>query len=152
MNDKALIPKPLPTSNELIKAITHPKQLEFLDNYAKCNRRITKTAEAIGITEDAVHRWQRNDAVFRDSFLALKKELDTLRLEDYLDNIKEIAFDKSVPPQSRLLASFFEVKKLDPKYRDNQPNQGHIIGEIIVKTAVPRPEYDTVEGEYEEVT
>ena len=56
-----------------------------------------------------------------------------------------------VPPQSRLLGSFFELKALDDRYKDKLPASNVNIGEIIVHSAIPRPKYETIEGEYEEI-
>ena len=149
--NKELIPqddKPK-TSTELISLVTETKQRQFLDNYEKCNRRITKTADAIGVNESTVHYWQNHSDVFAQAFQALKKELDYTRIEDYLDNIKQIAFDPKVPPQSRLLGSFFELKALDPKYKDRQ-DIPQVATQIVIHTNIPEPEYKTIEGEYTE--
>ena len=55
-----------------------------------------------------------------------------------------------VPPQSRLLGSFFELKALDDRYKDKTPDRNINIGEIIVHSSIPRPKYETIEGEYTE--
>ena len=138
------------TSTELIANIKDEKKRKFLELYPK-SRRITATAGAMGMDRRNIHYWLNRDNAFSDAFHALKNELDRERIEDYLANIHEIAFDPSVPPQSRLLGSFFELKALDDRYKDKAPDRNINIGEIIVHSAIPRPKYPEIEGEYEEM-
>ena len=137
-------------SIELIAGIKGEKKRLFLENYHKCNFRTKYTAQAIGVDESTVYNWMKNDPAFAQAFQVLKKELDAMLIEDYLANIREIAFDKNTPPQSRLLGSFFELKALDARYRDRAPDRNVNIREIVVHSAIPWPVYPEIEGEYTE--
>lgn len=138
------------TSGELIECINEPGKRAFLNSYHK-TRQITKTATEMSITPRTVHYWLVKDGAFSEAFSQLKKELDVQLQEHYESLVQEVADDKGTPPQSRLLASFFSLKALDDKYKDkHQPMVS--IGEIIVNSAIPRPEYKAIEGEYEEIT
>ena len=150
MDDKQL------TTTELIARVTNEDKHRFLENYPKCNMRTNKTAEAIGKNESTIYYWMHEDNDFLQAFQALKKELETLMLNKYLENIREIAFDQLVPPQTRLLASFFEVKKLDPAYRDRQEGTKVFTGDIVIECNIPDsetpPDIPFIEGEYKELT
>ena len=143
------------TTPQLIEKVTEEKQVAFLENYHKCNGRATKTAEAIGIDESTVYYWVNHNDTFARAFQALKKEIDSNLLEKHLANIRDIAFDKETPPQTRLLGSFFEVKKLNPEYRDRQDLGIQIKGDIQVILNIPEPKYETppdyIEGEAKEL-
>jgi len=151
---KELVPqgeKPI-TSTELIRDIKHDKQRAFLETYHKCNMRTNHTAQAVGVNESTIYGWIKSDVIFRQAFQVLKSELEAVMIDKYLDNIRSITFDKNVPPQSRLLGSFFELKALDPKYKDRQDTGPQVATQIVIHTSIPEPEYKTIEGEYTETT
>ena len=156
-DDKYMEEKRLPTdltTTQLIDKVTNDKYKRFLELYPD-TRMITKTAAAIGVTKQTVHNWLNKDSDFLDCFDHLKKELDRELLERHLENIREIVFDKETPPQTRLLGSFFEVKKLNPEYRDRQDPGIQIKGDIQVILNIPEPKYETppdyIEGEAKEL-
>lgn len=153
MNNKELTTKDgIPgTSDELIACITDDKKRLFLETYHRCNLRTNHTAKAVGVNESTVYRWIQSDVLFSQAFQVLKKELEAVMLDKHLDNLREIAFDKHAPAQTRAMIGFFEVKKLDTAYRDKQEGNQINIREIIVHSAIPWPEYPEIEGEYTEV-
>ena len=127
--------------------IKHAKKRLFLEKYTTFGD-ISHTAEATGVHRTTVHHWLNNDVDFETVFGTVRKVAESELLERHLKNIRDIAFDPNVKDGNRLIASFFEVKKLDPTYRDRQiPSIS--IGDIRVISLVPRPEY--IEGEYEEI-
>jgi len=145
MDDKQL------TTTELIAKISNPQYLKFLELYPQCKCQVKMTAEAMGVTFQTVFNWLKKDSEFLECFESIKKDLNQVRLESYLAIIKDIAEDTSVPPQSRLLASFFEVKKLDPAYRDRQEGTKVFTGDIVIECNIPDsetpPDIPFIEGE-----
>ena len=130
----------------LIARITHPKKQLFLENFQVFGE-VSKAAEATGVCRRTAYVWLSNDENFSTAFETVKKVAEKELLEKHLKNIREIAFDPTVKSGTRLLGSFFEVKKLDPSYRDRVSVDSHVIREIIVHSAIPWPNYDTIEGE-----
>jgi len=125
----------------VIARITHPKKRLFLDNFQVFGE-VSKAAEATGVCRRTAYVWLSNDEVFSTAFEAVKKVAERELLEKHLKNIREIAFDPEVKPGARLVASFFEVKKLDPSYRDRLAANNTFIREIVVHSAIPWPKYD----------
>ena len=82
------------------------------------------------------------------AFVLLKKDLEQHILEKHLNNIREIAFDTAVPPQTRAICSFFEIKPLDNRYRDRPSPSVYAEGDIIFQTNMPG---EVIEGDYTEV-
>ena len=151
MNNNKLSKRETPqTTSELIERIPDPVKRAFLNNYHK-TRRIKQTALAMGISERGVHYWLAGDEMFSTTFTQLKRELDIELQEHYESVVKDVVDDPKTPPQSRLLGSFFSLKALDSKYQDKQVAANVNIGEIIVQSAIPRPKYEAIEGEYTEI-
>ena len=135
---------------------TKRKKQAFLDNYPKFLR-ATKTAEAIGIDESCHYRWLEADEVYKQAFQALKKEVDSDRLEEIENEIHDRSLDRDAYGSSTLL--MFEAKALHPsRYREQVPTHP-LIGDIKIIMAIPA--YDEklrltdgniIEGEAKEVT
>lgn len=134
----------------LIASIEHPKKRLFLENFEIFGT-VSKAAEVSGISRRSAYCWLNSDDVFSTAFEGVKRISEQALLEKHLGNIRDIAFNPEVKPGARLIASFFEVKKLDPSYRERMMPGGINIGEIVVHSAIPRPNYDDIEGEYSEV-
>ena len=94
------------TSTELIANIKDERKRKFLELYPE-SRRITATAKALDMDRRNVHYWLNRDNAFSDAFHALKNELDRERIEDYLANIHEIAFDPSGSPTKSFIRLIF---------------------------------------------
>jgi len=119
-----------------LKDIKHPKKRLFLETYPKLLRTV-KTAEAIGVNESTVYRWLEADKLFQQALQALKKRIDTDRLEEVEAEIHKRALE-GLSKQSDILL-IFEAKSLDPgKYRE-KPAMIPISGDIIVRHMIPRP-------------
>jgi len=143
MEDKQL------TTTELISKLTNEKYIKFLELYPKCNNRITKTAEAMGISETCVHMWVARDEAFSEAFKSLKKDLEIELEEKYVAKIESIIDGDKTPPQTQLLGSFFMLKSLNDRYRDRVTPGVQVSGDIIVQSYIP--EIGTViEGEYKD--
>jgi len=123
--------------------ITHPKKLAFLENYPKFQS-ITATAEAIGISRHIVHRWLNKDdpqgsgdVIFISEFNRIKKEIEAELIEKHEKNIDNVAFGDKTPAQSRIFGSLVRLRAIAPeKYRERPP-ETRLIGDIVVKLAVP---------------
>lgn len=128
------------TLEELLALVTNLEKRTYLDLLSKLHYN-SKATQAMSIAESTPYGWMMRDKVFNEAYEATKRE-DNLRwLDLHLNNIREIAFDKSVPPQSRLLGSIFETKKLDPSYRDNPPEYLTQVGSMVVHLNVPDRDY-----------
>lgn len=148
-NSKALV---LPDSEESpLKGITHPKKRKFLENFQEFGN-ISNTSDASGVGRTTVHYWINNDAVFLAAFDKVKDVTNQALLDKHLTNIRNIAFDPKEKSGIRLLGSFFEVKKLDPTYRERQVVDHRIIGDIIIHSAVPEPDYGGTPPDYVDST
>ena len=127
----------------IVSKITHPKKLAFLQNYPKFQS-ITATAEAIGIHRDTVHRWLNKDdpqgsgdVIFISEFNRIKKEIEAELIEKHEKNIDNVAFGDKTPAQSRIFGSLVRLRAIAPeKYRERPP-ETRLIGDIVVKLAVP---------------
>ena len=111
------------------------KQL-FLEKYIEC-KDITLTALTTGIARQTHYLWLDTDEDYYSQMVAIKKEVQDELLSRHEKNIDEIAFDKETPRQTRVLASMFKCKRYDPEYRDRPLIDRAIIGDIIIKAAVP---------------
>lgn len=121
---------------------TQQNKASFLERYPEFGQ-IEATARAIQVGRRTVHYWLEKDKVFNKQFLALKKEVETELVEKHEDNIDTIAFSKETAPQSRIFGSLVRLRALAPdKYRE-KTNAPQIIGDIIIKMAVP-PYNDTL--------
>jgi hypothetical protein len=118
--------------------VTHSKKQVFLENYSKFCQ-VRETCAAIGLGKSTFYRWLKEDDAFRGKWDTLKKEVEQELLERHEKNIDDIAFDPNVPPQTRLLGSFFKAKKLDPSYRDSY-TQKVSLGNVIIQLNIP--DYD----------
>jgi hypothetical protein len=118
--------------------MTHIKKKVFLENYSKFCQ-VRETCAAIGLGKSTFYRWLKEDKVFQDAWYALKKEIEQELLERHEKNIDDIAFNPNVPPQTRLLGSFFKAKKLDPSYRDSYTQKVNV-GNVVIQLNIP--DYD----------
>jgi hypothetical protein len=128
--------------------MTHSKKGTFLENYPKFCQ-VRETCAAIGLGKSTFYRWLKEDCDFQDKWDVLKKEIDQELLERHEKNIDDIAFDPNVPPQTRLLGSFFKAKKLDPSYRDSYTQKVNV-GNVIIQLNIPDYD-DSIDGEYKEI-
>jgi hypothetical protein len=110
---------------------------------------VRETCAAIGLGKSTFYRWLKEDDAFRDKWDALKKEIELDLLERHEKSIDDIAFDPNVPPQTRLLGSFFKAKKLDPSYRDSYTQRVNV-GNVVIQLNIPDYD-DSIEGEYREI-
>lgn len=124
-----------PALEELLSKVTDPKKRTYLDLLSKIHYSSQVTRE-MGIAHGLPFNWRVEDKSFSDAYDAIKKQEDDYWLHFHLDNIRTITGDSTTPPQTRLLGSFFEVKKLDPSYRDNA-QEARIVGDITVHLAIP---------------
>lgn len=114
--------------------ITHPKKQAFLDNYPKV-KRIIETCRATSIGTTKFYDWLRDDDVFKEAWETLKKEVDQQRLEQYEDELDKRALGGASKQSDILL--MFGLKAFDPgKYREKPP-ETRLVGDIVVKLAVP---------------
>lgn len=124
---------PLPSCIEDIK---HPKKRLFLEKYPLFLTNV-KTAEAIGVSEWTIDKWQQSDETFVTVFTSLKKKIDERRLQAY-----EAELDKRVlvnPSKQSDILLMFGLKAFNPnKYREKSETK--FSGEIVVRSAIPRPE------------
>jgi hypothetical protein len=141
------------STQELINKITDDKHRQFLELYPKFME-ITKVAEAMNLNRHTIHMWLQRDEHLSNTFAALKKNIEAEVLESHLKNIRNIAFDPKIPPQTRILASIFETKALDARYKD-RVDQNIIVGDIIFKTSMPpvgeKIALPVIEGECKEL-
>lgn len=129
---------PEPTYEELLARITHEKQLRFLDKFPASGY-LNRTAEAIGLSFQAVYYWMTTDRVFLEAFEALKKQTTVDIIERHEQNIEEVCFDKDTPAQSRIFGSLVRLRAEAPdKYRE-KANAVPFTGTIKVELSVPRP-------------
>lgn len=116
--------------------ITHPKKLAFLENYPRF-KTITETAEAIGVSRAGVYKWLNEDDIFVSKVDALKKEIEAQLIEKHEQNIDDVAFGEKTPAQSRIFGSLVRLRAIAPdKYREKPP-ETRLVGDIVVKLAVP---------------
>ena len=123
--------------------------MKFLAEYPN-NTSITATAKAIGVGRRTVYDWINRDELFARTFAQLKKEIDALLIEKHEQNIDELAFSEKTKDQSRIFASLVRLRALAPeKYREK--HEAQLIGEIVVKSEIPRPKYkvDAIQGQAE---
>ncbi len=130
---------------------TELKKQAFLDHYPTFQK-ATKTSLAIGITDQTHYAWMNTDEEYNKAFKALKKRLDSDRLEENEAEIHRRGLEKSD------LLLMFETKKLDTDYRDKVPNSP-MIGDIKIVLAIPAydeklriTDGDIIEGEAREIT
>ena len=109
---------------------TEEKKQAFLDNYPKFIR-ATKTAEAIGIDESCHYRWIADDEEYKLAFQAIKKEVDSNRLEENLVEVHRRGLDKSD------LLLMFETKALAPEIYREKVAESRFIGDIKIIMAIP---------------
>jgi hypothetical protein len=114
--------------------MTHSKKGTFLENYPKFCQ-VRETCAAIGLGKSTFYRWLKEDCDFQDKWDVLKKEIDQELLERHEKNIDDIAFDPNVPPQTRLLGSFFKAIN---------------VGNVIIQLNIPDYD-DSIDGEYKEI-
>lgn len=128
----------------------------FLDNYPKFLR-ATKTAEAVGITDQTHYAWLNTDEKYNKAFKELKKRVDSDRLEEIENEIHDRSLDRDAYGSSTLL--MFEAKALHPSRYREQVSTHPLIGDIKIIMAIPA--YDeklrltngrVIEGEVKEVT
>lgn len=116
------------------KMSTQEKKQAFLDNYPKFIR-ASKTAEAIGINACTHYEWLKDDGAYNQRFQALKKEVDSDRLEEIENEIHDRSLDRDAYGSSTLL--MFEAKALHPsRYREQVPTHP-LIGDIKIVMAIP---------------
>ena len=112
------------------KMSTQEKKQAFLDNYPKLLV-IADTAKAIGIGRRSHYDWIEADEVYKAQFIQLKKEIDTLRLEENLVEVHRRGLEKS----DFLL--MFETKAWAPElYREKQESR-QFIGDIKIIMSIP---------------
>lgn len=128
------------TLEEILPTITDPRKQAFIKLLPSYHY-LGDTAKAIGVHRTTIWHWLTKDSVFATAYYLAKKVDDDHWLTLHLKNIREITLDKDVPPQTRLLGSFFEVKKLDPSYRDNPPEYLTQVGHMTIHLDIPRREY-----------
>ena len=128
--------EPEPTYEELLAKITNTNKLAFLMAFP--THQITKqTARAVGLAEDTPFEWCRRDSVFRDAMLALKKRIDSHRLEQ-LERELHTRSMGGTSKQSDILL-MFSLKSLEPgRYRESI-QAIPFIGTINVVLSTPRP-------------
>ena len=124
-------------------AITAANKKRFLQAYPDYGQ-ITETARNITLSANTIHNWMRDDADFKELFVTLKKEIDQQEAEMYARTIREIVLDKTTPPQTRLLGSFFMLKGLEPERWRERPPTAVQVGDIRVIMAYPDYEDDAV--------
>lgn len=129
-----------PTLEELLSKVTDPKRRAYLDLLQNLHYN-SKATKAMSIAESTPYGWMIADPAFNEAYEAVKRREDKYWLDFHLQSIRSIVSDKETPPQSRLLGSFFEVKKLDPSYRDNPPEYLTQVGNMHVYLNVPDREY-----------
>lgn len=119
----------------LITQIEHPKKLAFLENYPHYAR-TNLTAYALGLNESTIYVWLKKDETFNQAFQALKKRIDTDRLEQVEKEIHTRAMGNTSKMSDVLL--MFEAKALNPsKYREKAFTETKLTGNITVKMAIP---------------
>ena len=109
---------------------TQDKKQAFLDNYPKFVR-ATLTAEAIGIDESCHYRWIADDEEYKLAFQAIKKEVDSNRLEENLVEVHRRGLEKSD------LLLMFETKALAPEIYREKVSESRFIGDIKIIMAIP---------------
>jgi hypothetical protein len=123
------------TYEELLSRITNTNKRAFLMAYPKLLN-TKKAAVTVGLAEDTPYEWASRDRVFKQALLALKKRVDTERLEELEAELHTRAIE-GVSKHSDILL-MFGLKSLDPdKYRE-KPQSTHFTGDITVELAVPR--------------
>ena len=108
---------------------TQEKKQAFLDNY-KGFGYITKTRKAIGVSYSNYYAWI-GDEVFSKQCNAIKKEIDTLRLEENLVEVHRRGLEKSD------LLLMFETKALAPEIYREKVSESRFIGDIKIIMAIP---------------
>ncbi len=128
------------TLEELIALVTDPKKRTYLKLLSELHYN-SKVTDAMKIGAGTPYGWMIRDSVFNEAYEAVKKEEDKYWLGFHLQTIRNIVSDPATPPQTRLLGSFFEVKKLDPSYRDNPPEYLTQVGNMVVHLNIPDRDY-----------
>ncbi len=126
---------------------TLDKKRAFLERYPDFLR-ATKTANAVGINNETHYDWLKTDEGYNKQFQALKKRIDSDRLEENLKEVHRRGLEKSD------LLLMFETKALAPEIYREKVVTGPLIGDIKIIMAIPG--YDeslrltdgnTIEGE-----
>ncbi len=115
-----------------------PKKREFLEAYPGI-RRVSETAQAVGIAENTVWTWLHRDKEFRKAWELTYVLVSERRRMLYEAELERRALEGKSKMADVLL--MFSIKGEDPnKYRE-KPVQQQIIGNLVVKTDIPRPAY-----------
>ena len=142
-----------PLMGNLFQHIQHPKKKEFLERYPDY-RRITDTCLVVGIDQSLPYIWLQEDEEFKEAWvksqeIARQKRLD--KLEPELER-RALASEEKM---SSTVALIFALKSEHPdKYQERGKIEHVFAGNIVIKTAIPRPDYtqiDVVKGEAKEL-
>ncbi len=125
-----------------------PKKKAFIEYYPKF-KRISKTAQAVGICQRTVYDWLKRDEVFNTAFSTLKKEIDQQTLEEVEAELEARALGRKPAKMADVLLMFLAKGLAPDKYRERSLIDKAVIGDITVKMAIPP--YANSPEQFEEV-
>jgi len=126
-------------------AIRSHKKHAFLENYPKFNF-ISKTAQAIGISERIVYFWIKKDENFSQAFQSLKKEVEEALVEAHERDVDDISFNPKTPANVRILGHTVRLNALAPDRYRPKAGEAKLTGDITIKLNIPERKYPQIDS------